>query len=178
ASPQYHAKLTAPPDEFLKWQAAVVSYRDPNLQEELPGLMWKRELAPGLRSDISHFAFSPDGKHLLAQDDFAITVVEREPLRVQFQISAPRARPAEFTPDSQFVLFGTESLRFEKWSVIEKKPVELRELVVRRDCWEQNFSPDGRYLACVDYATNINVLDTQTGKKLWGKKGVLPPVFL
>ena len=32
-----------------------------------------------LRSDVKHFAFSPDGNYLLAQDDFAITVIRREP---------------------------------------------------------------------------------------------------
>lgn len=168
--PECLKRKPAAADEFLKWQAAVVSYRDPNLQEELPGLMWKRDLKPPLQTDISHFAFSPDGKYFLAQDDFAVTVVEREPLRVHVQISAPKARNAEFTPDGKFVIFGTESLRFEKWDVKEKKPVEVRELVVRRDCWEQKFSPDGKYLACIDHDINISVLDTQTGKKLWEKK--------
>ncbi|HEY5884594.1 MAG TPA: hypothetical protein VIT88_07885, partial [Pyrinomonadaceae bacterium] len=32
------------------------------------------------------------------------------------------------------------------------------------------FSPDGNYLACVDYSMNLNVLDTQTGKKMFEKK--------
>ncbi len=168
--PQCRKKEVRPPDEFLGWQAAVVSYRDANLEEQLPGLLWKKELAPRLRSDISHFVFSPDGKYFLAQDDFAVTVVSRQPLAVVFQINAPDAKPAAFTPDSEFVVFTTENLRFEKWSVAAKKAVEMRELVVKRDCWEQEFSPDGKYLACVDFGTNLNVLDTQTGKKVWEKK--------
>lgn len=57
-------------ENFLKWQADVVSFRVTSRKEELPGLIWKRELAPKLRSDVSHFSFSPDGKLLLAQDDF------------------------------------------------------------------------------------------------------------
>jgi hypothetical protein len=156
--------------EFLKWQANVVSASGLSGKEELPALLWKKELSPKLRSDISHFAFSPDGKHFLAQDDFAITVVRREPLQVAFQIRAPEAKQASFTPDGEFVVFGTESLRYEKWSVADKKPVQVRELVLRRDCWEQGLSPDGKYLACVDYATNLSVLETQTGKKVWEKK--------
>jgi len=157
-------------EQFLKWQADVLSYSQPNKQPELAGLIWSKELAPKLRSDVSHFAFSPDGKYLLAQDDFAITVLQRDPLRVVFQISAPDARDASFTPDNLFIVFGTEGLRFEKWSVAGQKPIEMRELVVRRDCWEHEFSPDGKYLACVDDDAGLNVLDTQTGKKVWEKK--------
>jgi WD40 repeat protein len=157
-------------DQYLKWQADVVSYREHLVNEELPGLLWKKDLEPRLRSDISHFAFSNDGKYFLAQDDFAISVIQRDPLKVAFQIPAEDAREAEFTPDGAFVIFGTESLRFEKWSVAEAKPVEIRELVVRRDCQEHEFSPDGRYLACIDFAHNLNVLDTQSGQKVWEKK--------
>jgi hypothetical protein len=68
------------------------------------------------------------------------------------------------------VVFGTDGLRFEKWSIADAKAVEIRELVVRRDCWEHEFSPDGKYLACVDYGLGLNVLDTQSGKKVWEKK--------
>jgi WD40 repeat protein len=156
--------------EYLNWQADVVSFRQGQVTEELPGLLWKRELTPQLKSDISHFAMSNDGKYFLAQDDFAITVVQRDPLKVAFQIPTTDARPASFTPDAQFVVFGTEGLRFEKWSIPEAKPVEIRELVVRRDCWEHEFSPDGKYLACVDYSLGLNVLETQTGKRVFQKK--------
>jgi hypothetical protein len=156
--------------DFLKWQAEVVAYHETNKHEDLPGLLWKKDLSPKLRSDISHFAFSSDGKYFLAQDDFAITVIQRDPLQIVFQIPALEADHAWFTPDGKFVVFGTASLRYEKWSIAEQQPVQIRELVVRRDCWEHSFSPDGKYLACVDYSLNLNVLDTQTGKKIYEKK--------
>ena len=156
--------------QFLSWQADVVSFRQSQITEELPGLLWKKELAPQLKSDIWHVAIAGDGKYFLAQDDFAVTVVQREPLKVAFQIPTTDARPASFTPDGKFVVFGTESLRFEKWSIADAKPVEVRELVVRRDCWEQQFSPDGKYLACVDYNLGLSVMETQTGKRVFQKK--------
>jgi len=161
-------------ENFLKWQADVVSFREAGRKEELPGLIWKKELKPKLRSDISHFAFSQDGKLLLAQDDFAITIIERNPLRALFQILVENAHEAAFTQDGKFVVFTTETLRYEKWSVAERKPVEVRELVLRRDCWEHKLSPDGNYLACVDTSTSVNILDTRTGKRIWEKKAFYP----
>lgn len=157
-------------EEYLKWQADVVTFRESEINEELPGLLWKKELAPQLKSDISHFAVSADGTYFLAQDDFAITVIHRDPLKVAFQIPIVDARPASFTPDGQFVVFGTEGLRFEKWSIVDAKPVEVRELVLRRDCSEHQYSPDGKYLACVDYSLALSIVETQTGKRVWQKK--------
>jgi WD40 repeat protein len=164
--------------QYLNWQADVVSFRQSQVTEELPGLLWKKELSPQLKSDISHFAITSDGKYFLAQDDFAITVVQREPLKVAFQIPTTDAHPALFTPDGQFVVFGTEGLRFEKWSIADAKAVEVRELVVKQDCWEHEFSPDGKYLACVDYDLGLNVLETQSGKRVWEKKDFASLNFL
>lgn len=163
---------------FLNWQAEVVSYHEATRAEQLSGMLWKKQLVPGLRSDISHFAFSPDGSLFLAQDDFGITVMRREPLAVEFQIPITEAQEAFFTADGRFIVFGTESLRFEKWSVVEKKPVEIRELVIRRDCWEHKFSPDGKYLSCLDLGLNLNVIETQTGKKVFEKKEFYKLSFL
>ncbi len=157
-------------ESYLNWQADVVSFRQSQVAEELPALLWKRELSPQLKSDISHFAVSDDGTYFLTQDDFAITVIQRDPLKVKFQIPTTDARRASFTPDNLFVVFGTDGLRFEKWGIAEAKPVEVRELVVRRDCWEHEFSPDGKYLACVDNGLGLNVVETQSGKKVWEKK--------
>jgi hypothetical protein len=160
-----------PTEEFLKWQAEVVSYREAGRREELPGLVWKKELRPKLRSDVSRFAFSRDGKFLLAQDDYSVTVIAREPQpRVLFQIPVEDADRAMFTPDGRFVVFTTETLRYEKWSVADAAPVEVREITVRRNCWEHGLSPDGNYLACVDTGANASVIDVKSGRKVWEKK--------
>jgi predicted Zn-dependent protease len=44
-------------ESFLKWQADVVSFREAGRKEELPGLIWKKDLNPKLRSDFSHCHF-------------------------------------------------------------------------------------------------------------------------
>ena len=161
-------------DDFLKWQADVVMFREDNRKEELPGLLWKKDLSPKLRSDVSHLAFSDDGKLLLAQDDFSISIIDREKLQLLFQIPVERANDAMFTPDGKHVVFMTENLRFERWGIAEMKPLEARELVLRQNCWEHELSPDGNYLACVDQATTVKVIETKTGKKVWEKKQFYP----
>lgn len=157
-------------ENFLKWQADVVSFRNTGRKEELPGLLWKKELVTKLRSDISNIVVSRDGRYILTEDDFSLTVIEREPLRVAFQIPVEDVDDVYFTPDDQFLVFTTKTLRFEKWNIAEKKPVEVREMVLRGDCWENKLSPDGKYLACVDTAAALNILDTRTGKRIWQKK--------
>ena len=165
-------------DNFLRWQADVVSFREAGRREELPGLVWKKELQPKLRGDVSHLAFSADGRLLLAQDDFSVTVIERAPApQVLFQIPVEDANEAAFTPDGKYVVLTTENLRYEKWGVAERRPVEVRELVLPSECWEHRLSPDGNYLACVDVSTTINVLDTRTGRKVWEKKEFYPLSF-
>ena len=161
-------------DDFLKWQADVVMFREDNRKEELPGLLWKKDLSPKLRSDVSHLSFSDDGKLLLAQDDFSISIIDREKLQLLFQIPVERANDAMFTPDGKHVVFMTENLRFERWGIAEMKPLEARELVLRQNCWEHELSPDGNYLACVDQATTVKVIETKTGKKVWEKKQFYP----
>jgi len=163
-------RKAAPSQDFLKWQADVVSYHYGSTQELVPGLIWKKALAPRLRSDVWHVSFSADGKYFLAQDDSVISVIRSEPLEVVLQIPAPDAHEASFTLDGNFVVFGTKNLRHEKWSIADKKPVHIRELVVAHDCWEHRFSPDGNYLVCFDTHLNLNVYDTQTGKKVFQKE--------
>ena len=167
-------RSASPTEDFLKWQADVVMFREGNRKEEVPGLIWKKEISPKLRSDISHLAFSGDGKLLVAQDDFSISVIDREKAEVILQIPVEEADDAMITPDGKHVVFMTENLRFERWDIAEKKPLEVRELVLRQNCWEHALSPDGAYLACVDLETSVKILETKTGRKLWEKAKFYP----
>jgi WD40 repeat protein len=168
--PNCRQRNSATTDKFQNWQAELVSFRETNRQEELPALLWKKELNPKLRSDIQNFIFSKDGKILLVQDDFNLTLIEREPMRVVFQIPADDVKESLLTDDGKNIVFVTNNLRFERWDIAEKKPVEIKELVLRRDCWESKLSPDGKTLACIDTSTKINLIDTKTGKRIYEKK--------
>ncbi|MCB1025505.1 MAG: M48 family metalloprotease [Acidobacteria bacterium] len=169
---------SADASEFQKWQAQVVSYRETSRKEKLPGLLLKKELAPKLRTDVNHLLFSNDGALLLVQDDFSITVVQRDPVKVVFQFPAVNARNAAFTPDGKEIFFVTEDLRFERWNIASREPVEMREIVKRSGCAESGLSPDGRLLACVnlrmsnDVDADLLIIDTKTGESVFEDKGV------
>jgi hypothetical protein len=157
-------------DEFLKWQVGVVMYRDTGRREELPGLLWKRDLQPKLRSDINYIAFSADGKLLLAQDEFGISVIDVGEKKVLFQVPVENAQNAMFTPDRKYLMYVTDGLRVEKWEIASQKAVEARELFVYYDCIAHALSPDGKYLACVDRALTAMIIDAKTSEKMWEKK--------
>ena len=137
----------------------------------------KVQLTPPLRSDITHIKFSPDGKHLLVQDESSINVLTREPFVSLFHIEASEARHAHFTPDSQSIVFQTSNLRVEKWSVQEKKLVDVKELVVNRGCLQTLLAPDGQMLACVTPNFDLRLIDVSSGKVLFEKKEFFTPNY-
>ncbi|CAN5623901.1 hypothetical protein BH10ACI3_BH10ACI3_16440 [soil metagenome] len=157
-------------DEFLAWQAGTIMFRETDRKEEIAGLLWKKEISPKLQSDVTFIDVSSDGKLVLAQTDYSINVIDRVGSKVLLQIPVEGADNAELTPDDRYVVFTTPDLRFERWDISQAKAVEVRELYLKRSCWEHALSPDGNYLACIDAATTLNVVETKTGKKVWEKK--------
>jgi hypothetical protein len=95
-------------------------------------------------------SLQPDGQYLLAQDDAGINVLTREPFAQLFRIDTPDyAYYAKFSPDSREIIFLTENLRVERWSVADQKQLEVDEVVLRKGCLETELSPDGKLLACL-----------------------------
>jgi WD40 repeat protein len=164
------------PEEFRKWQSAVVAYdAGAGRKEALHAVLSKTVLDPPLRADISHLRFSPDGRYLLAQDDSGISVLSREPLAPLFRIDAPEARPAHFTPDSRAVVFNNADLRVETWDVESKKQTSAREMFVRDGCIQTELSPDGRALACLETNFALTLYDVESGAQLFQKKDFYKP---
>ena len=172
---QDRTAVTTP--EFKQWQAMVVAYTGPGRNESLPHLAAKLELTPPLQSDITHIKFSPDGKHLLVQDESSINVLTREPFVPIFRIEAPKANHAHFTPDSQNIVFTTTNLRVEKWSVSEKKLSDVKEIVVNKGCLQTQLAPDGRFLACVTPKFDLRLIDVDSGKIAFEKKEFFEPNY-
>jgi hypothetical protein len=157
-------------EPFRKWRADVLFFREAEGRERLPGLVWRREIDGKLRSDVSRFVISPSGKYLVTRDDFSLTVLERDPLKVLFQIPVENVHYYSIPADEKSIVLLTSGLRFEKWNIAEQKPVEVREVVLRRDCIENQLSPDGNYLACIDTSLSANVISVATGERVFQKK--------
>jgi hypothetical protein len=167
-------------EDYKKWQSSVISYTGLGRREVLPGFISKQQLQPPLRSDITHIRFSPDGKFVLAQDDSGINVLSREPFASLFRIEASDAYNANFTPDSKEVIFYTNNLRVERWSVAEAKMLNAKEVVVRKGCMQTALSPDGKYLACLSPNPpflDLNLIDVQSGQAALQKKEFYSPDF-
>lgn len=172
------AKNASPDEEFKKWQAAVINYAGPGRREALHGVLTKQVLSPPLLSDLIHIRFSPDGRYIIAQDDSGINVLTREPFTPIFRIEAADANPASFTPDSQNVVFYTDNLRVESWSVAEKKMRSAQEVVILRGCLQTALSPDGKLLACVSPKFDLKLLEVASGKTVYQKEAFFEPSFL
>jgi len=163
-------QIAANDEEFKQWQTTVVSFSGLGARELLPGLITKKPLNPGLRSEINHLRFSPDGKFVLAQDDSGIEVLTRQPLASIFRINSLDAMPAHFTPDSKQVVFHTSNLRVEVWSVESHKRESAQELVVRKSCVQTALSPDGKTLACLDGDLGLSLFDVASSAVVFEKK--------
>jgi len=163
-------RVSEDPDEFRKWQTAVINYTGAGRREALHAVLKKSTLEPPLRSDITHLRFSPNGKFLLAQDDAGINVLSVQPFASLFRIDAPEAKHAHFTPDSQEIVFSNADLRVQAWDVREQKIKNAYEVFARKGCLQSVLSPSGRVMACLDPELSLNLYDVATGTQIFQKK--------
>lgn len=161
---------------FKEWQGAVISYTGLGRRESLHGVLKKLQLSPPLRSDITHIRFSPDGKYVLAQDDSGVNVLTREPFAPLFRIDAQDAKPATFSPDSQSIVFSTDNLRVEKWDIAEQR-MEAKEVIVLKGCLQTAVSSDGKFLACLNIAFDLNVIEVASGLPVIQRKDFFRPGY-
>lgn len=157
---------------FQGWQQAVIAYSGTGEKtvDLADALVRKSVLDPPLQDDFRRIRFSPDGKHLLVQDESGITVLTREPLAPLFRIRAADARLANFSPDSASIVFYTNGLRVERWSVAEKKQSSAHEILERRHCLQSELSPDGNTFVCFDEETTLRAYDVNSGSVIYEKK--------
>jgi hypothetical protein len=136
------------------------------------------------REPIRRLRFSPDGRYVLALDASAITLLTVSPLAVLFRIPVENASQAQFTPDSQQVIFlsggarvnaaqiqlAKSGARLEHWSITGHARVDSHELPVHA-CAPEQLSPDGRFLACADLLDTLWLIDTASGDTILQKDG-------
>ena len=156
-----------PTPEFLAWQTDVIAYSGLGRKDILTGVVDKRVLDPPLRSDVSTLKFSPDGKYVLAQDDSSVFVLSREPLQLLFRIDAEDSRPAQFTPDSQSVVFDTRKMRVEEWRIADQERTSVHEMTIPKGCDVARLSPDGNTFACMRHtdSTSSSISNSTTSPR-------------
>ena len=157
------------PEDFQQWKAAVMAYSGLGHRESLPASERTRSLNPRLRGNITHMRFSPDGRYLLAQDSSSIFVLSRDPFNVLFRIDALEALPAQFTPDSASIVFNTQDLRIEQWSVSEERRSHLYEIAVTKECINARLSPDAKHIACLDTEQKLTMFNVPEGSVIFQK---------
>jgi WD40 repeat protein len=168
--------------DFKAWQHAVIED-----QAATPAALANASaasssdiaLTPPLHLDLDHLRFSRDGKYILAQDENSIFILTREPFKEVFRFDADRALPADFTPNSQNVVFTTPGLHVERWSIAEKRLISAREVVSQQSCFQVLLAPDGNTIYCPyqakDGSISLSLLDVDTGNVVFEKKNWFRP---
>ncbi len=143
---------------------------------------------PLTRSRLRHLRFSPDGHYVLAQDDSLVTILTVQPFAVLFRLSAESASLAEFSLDSQDILFVSSVIRaesdklalarsaphVEQWSIAQRKRTTFIE-IHSQPCGTLKLSPDGRILGCVDFAGTLRFIDVASSEMIFERTGLCRP---
>lgn len=143
--------------------------------EQIHGLLSCHELVPPLRGPAMQVRFSPDGTHILIQDEAGIYILTRQPLGLTLVITAPRALPARFSADSKTLIVGARSLNFSRydlalsWKLSETPPLEPP------SCLAAELSADGELVACYDTELRLRILRTATGEEIFSDQFRAPP---
>ena len=153
-------------ETYATWQTAVARYTTAPGSGSVPGLVGKVQL-PALPAEVSRLRFSPDGRHVLAEDESGLSVLTRDPFAVAFRIDGRTDSNAHFTPDSQHLVLHSPDLRVEWWSLSTRALTRSRDLAVADGCLRTALSPNGTVLACASANSNLTLIDADTGLTLF-----------
>jgi WD40 repeat protein len=154
---------------FKPFQDALRGQRIDPLIAATPGLP-SIPLQPPMNPALENVVLSPDGKYVLAQDQFQIHVLTTSPLKLQFSIDAIGAEMAQFSPDLRSLVFNYNDLYIEKWDLVSGKPVGLFDFVDYAGCVQTSLSPDGNVLACISLNGDsvwLKLVDVSTNQMLY-----------
>ena len=140
------------------------------------------QLDPEMSPAIENVRISPDGKYILAQDEFRVHILSASPLEYLFSIDAPGAELAQFSPDSANINFLYSSLRIENWNIASRQPNGILDFADYVGCLQSSLSPDGYSLACFSLNYNSNsvwfrLIDLRTGQLIYQNMDFYTPNF-
>jgi hypothetical protein len=117
--------------------------------DKSPDVISDHLLNTPLRAD-SRIRFSPDGSHLLIQDQAGIFVLSHKPLRILLYADIGKAYPATFSADSQEVRILNRNLVLTTWRLSEPTKPQQRELPIAHGCLDAQLSPDAAWIFCLN----------------------------
>ncbi len=130
-------------------------------------------LNPPMHPALDEVRFSPDGNLILAQEETAIHILQRSPLKLLFTIDAEGADEAHFSPDSSRVTVSYPSMRVETWNIATRQRESVHELVDYKGCTVDSFSPDGKTFTCItsgDSGIDLTFIDVDSEKIYYENK--------
>ena len=133
---------------FEPFQQAIRQQRINPIVPASPGLD-SFALQQPINPALENVVISPDGKYVLAQDAYQIHVLTASPPQLRFSIDALGAEMAQFTPDSQGLVFNYNDLHVERWQLASGQPSDISDFVDYAGCIQTSISPDGNAMACV-----------------------------
>lgn len=140
---------------------------------------------PAANHSLRQLRFSPDGRYVLTQDDAGIVVLSVHPFAVLFHIRDENASAAQFTPDSQTIVFITSRrqsdgrdafssrTQVERWNIEEGYRGDYKGII--SDCGTEVLSPDGLVLSCVDFQGTLWLIDVTSGQTIFEMKKLNKP---
>jgi hypothetical protein len=142
------------------------------------GILSKATLSPPLQTNLRALRFSPDGKHILLQDESSIYVLSRNPLAIELTAPTRIALPARFTADSASLVVASRDSRVQRWSIADRKIEDQKILGAGADCDFAAVSPLGSYYACSGSHDDFHVFEVASGKEIYTTKMGDNPLFL
>ena len=154
---------------FKPFQQAIQQQRINPIVPATPGLTFLALQQP-INPALENVVISPDGKFILAQDACQIHVLSASPLKLLFSVDALGAEMAQFTPDSQGLVFNYNDLHVEQWQLATGKPSDIQDFVDYAGCVQTTVSPDGNAVACVSQFGDsvwLKLYDIHSGQMLY-----------
>lgn len=158
---------------FKPFQQAILEQRINPIIPATPGLP-STPLQQPMNPALENVVLSSNGKYVLAQDPYQIHVLTTSPLKLRFSVDALGAEMAQFTPDSQGLVFNYNDLHVEKWQLATGQPTDIQDFVDYAGCLQTSLSPDGNVIACISrfespFANSVwlKLADIHTGKMLY-----------
>lgn len=144
-------------------------------QGSLHGVISKAQLSPALHSRLRALRFSPDGSHILLQDESTVYVLNRSPLAIQIWFPARIALPVRFSADSSAIVVASRDMHVQRWNIAERKMVDARTLGAGKDCFAAALSPQGDFYACLGTQFDLRVFRVSSGEEIFaGQIGDTP----